>query len=106
MRQLFVACVALAVLGYCTAQVPAQEQIKTGGTVITKTEVQSSPAPRTGPFRRLRDRDTVTTGTPMTTTTKVETVPATPPATTTTTTAQVSEPRTGLLARLRGRLGR
>ena len=106
MKKVLLACVTIAIVACFAVQASAQETIKApvGTTTVTKSaEVQVSPAPRTGLLRR-RDNSVVTTVTP-TTTTKVETTPVTPPATTTTV-AQASEPRTGLLARLRSRLGR
>lgn len=104
MRKCLWVCVTMAIAGCFAMQASAQETIGApAGTTIKGTTSQTGPAPRTGLLRR-RDREVVTTVTPSTTTKVETTTPVTPP--TTTTTARVSEPRTGLLARLRGRLGR
>lgn len=113
MKKFLLACAAIAVVGLCSAPASAQETIKAPGSTITRTEVQSSPTQRSGLLRRFgdrRDRGVVTTEPPVATTksetTKVETTTPVTPPTTTTTTAQVSEPRSGLRGRLRGRFGR
>ena len=107
------ASAALLVAGFFAVEAPAQEVIKSQGTVVTGSEVRMAPMGRSGLFSRLRNRGMTTNNAPMmmTTTAPATIVPAsaTNPATQITpiaTTPQVVEQRQGLGARLRARLGR
>lgn len=109
MKKCMLAGVALAIVVGFAVQANAQETIKApAGATISKSEIQTSPTQRSGLFRRLGDRrdNAVTVVSPATTTTQVETTTPVNPAPMTITTAQANEGRTGVLARLRARLGR
>ncbi|MCI0685449.1 MAG: hypothetical protein L0Y71_25390 [Gemmataceae bacterium] len=104
MKKRMLACAVLAA-GLYVSDAPAQETLKTQPTPQAAPVIRYESAPR-GPIRRaLNRREIIQTGAtmPAEPMTKVE---QSPPITTAPSQSQVVERRSGLLSRLRARLGR